>query len=211
MKTQTLVPQPKSGMLALKNILAPLDFSPALNNAIRDERGMETPVESITARLGRHPFLAGMNRSQLTMLADCATAVQFKQGQVIFQEGDRADRFYLIETGKVKLESSGGLGDPMLGWSWMFPPHIWTFTARALAPITAMFFDGAILHEYCDKDHSFGYELLKRMNLAMYQRMQATRNKILPVYHRRDIVQRPATSVAYGGARSVGPECSKVA
>jgi len=174
---------------------------------------METIVEgtSMTARLARHPFLAGLNRSQLAMLADCATTVQFQKEQVIFREGDRADRFYLIETGKVDLESSGGLGDPMLGWSWLFPPHVWTFTARAVEPTTAIFFDGAILQEYCEKDHSFGYEFLKRMNLVMYQRMQATRSKTLAIRQRRDIVHRRSAALAYGGARSLEPECSKVA
>ena len=163
------------------------------------------------ARLARHPFLAGMNQDQLALLANCATAVQFKKEQVIFREGDVADRFYLIETGKVNLEASGGLDGPMLGWAWMFPPHVWTFTARAVKPTTAIFFDSAILLEYCEKDPSFGYEFLKRMNLVMYQRMQATRNKTLAIRQRRDIVDRRSAALAYGGARSLEPECSKAA
>jgi CRP/FNR family cyclic AMP-dependent transcriptional regulator len=197
-------------MLALRNILVPLDFSSPSDNAASKERVIGTTAESMAARLGRHPFLAGMNRSQLAMLADFALAVQFTKGQVIFKEGDRADRFYLIETGKVDVESSAGLGDPMLGWAWMFPPHVWTFTARAVEPTTAIFFDGAILQEYCERDHSFGYEFLKCINLVMYQRMQATRNKALAI-HRRELVRRRAAIVAYGGARSFEPECSKVA
>ena len=119
-----------------------------------------------------------MNRRQLALLTACATAVQFKKGQVIFRESESADRFYLIETGRVTMESSDGLGDPRLGWSWMFPPHIWNFTARAGEAITAIFFDGAILREPCEKDHSFGYELLKRMSWVMYRRMQAARIKM---------------------------------
>ena len=109
----------------------------------------------MATRVTLHPFLAGMNRRQLALLTDCAIAIQFKKGQVIFREGDLASRFYLIETGKVILESSGGLGDPvvidtigagdLLGWSWMFPPHTWRFTARALETTTAIFFAGSNL------------------------------------------------------------------
>jgi CRP/FNR family transcriptional regulator, cyclic AMP receptor protein len=138
---------------------------------------LETAVDSMATRIARHPFFVGMNRRQLALLTASATAVQFERGQVIFRESEPADRFYLIETGKVIMESSDGLGDPRLGWSWMFPPHIWNFTARAVEPITAIFFDGAILREHCEKDHSFGYEFLKRMSLAMYQRMQAARKQ----------------------------------
>jgi CRP-like cAMP-binding protein len=148
-----------------------------------------------------------MNRSQLTILANCAEVVQFPEGRVIFREGDVADRFYLIETGKVNLESSCGLGDPMLGWSWMFPPHLRTTTARTVEPTTAVFFDAAILLEHCEHNPSFGYEFLKRLNFVMYQWMQGKRNSRLAI-HRGDPVRQHA---AYGKACSVGPEWSKVA
>jgi CRP/FNR family transcriptional regulator, cyclic AMP receptor protein len=150
-------------------------------------------------RVALHPFLAGMNRRQLALLADCVIAVQFKKGQMIFREGQLANRFYLIETGKVVLESGSGLGDPvvvdtigagdLLGWSWMFPPHTWHFSARAIEPTTAIFFSGTILREYCEKDHSLGYELLKRISLVMNRRMQAARNKMLTVHNRSATLQ----------------------
>ena len=61
-----------------------------------------------------HPFLAGMNHTQLALLTDCAMAVHFAKGQTIFREGEMANRFYLIETGKVVLESSNGLANPVI-------------------------------------------------------------------------------------------------
>lgn len=184
MKTQTLPAQSKSEMPALQNILVPLAFSPALTNGAKREGMIETTVESLATRVALHPFLVGMNRRQLALLISCAMPVQFKKGQVIFQEGQLADRFYLIETGKVVLESSGGPADPLLGWSWMFPPHTWTFTARAVEPTTAIFFYGTILREYCERDHSLGYELLKRMSSMMHQRMLAARQTMLTIHHR---------------------------
>jgi CRP-like cAMP-binding protein len=191
-------------------MLVPLDFSRHSNNTVRKERVIEPTSESMAARLARHPFLAGMNQRQLGLLAECAAAVQFQKGQFIFREDDVADRFYLIETGKVNLESSGGLGDPMLGWAWMFPPHIWTFTARAVEPTAAIFFDAATLLEYCEQDSSFGYEFLKRMNSVMYQRMQATRNKTLAIRQRLDIIHQRSAARAYGGPRSLEPGRSTV-
>ena len=101
-----------------------------------------------------------------------------------------ANWFYLIETGKVILESSEGLGDPavidtigagdLLGWLWMLLPYSWHFTARAVEATKAIFFYGTILREYCEKDHSLGHELLKRMTVVMNRRMQAARNKSWP-------------------------------
>ena len=146
-------------------------------------------TEPIATRVALHPFLAGMNRVQLSLLADCAMATHFKKGQTILREGEFANRFYLIESGKVVLEALDVSGKPLiietigsgdlLGWSWMFPPYTWRFTARAVEPIAAIFFHGTILREYCEKDHSLGYELLKRMSAVMVKRLQAARKNML--------------------------------
>jgi CRP/FNR family cyclic AMP-dependent transcriptional regulator len=155
--------------------------------------------ESLETRIALHPFLAGMNHAQLALLADCAIATKFKRGQTILREGDFANRFYLIETGKVVLESGEGFGEPvavetigagdLLGWSWMFPPHVWNFTARAIEPTTAIFFYGTILREYCERDPSLGYELFKRITPVMMKRLQAARRKMLSVHARRDALE----------------------
>jgi len=152
----------------------------------------EVQAEPIATRVALHPFLAGMNRPQLALLTDCAMATHFKKGETILREGEFANRFYLVESGKVVLESLDvsrerliietiASGD-LLGWSWMFPPYTWQFTARAVEPTVAIFFYGTILREYCEKDHSLGYELLKRMSAVMVKRLQAARKKML-VFH----------------------------
>jgi CRP-like cAMP-binding protein len=157
------------------------------------------PDETMQIRVALHPFLAGMNRGQLSLLTDCAMAVSFEKGQLIFRENECANRFYLIESGKVVLESGGspsspvivdaiGAGD-LLGWSWMFPPHTWHFTARAVEPTKAIFFYGTILRQYCERDHSLGYELLKRMTAVMNRRMQAARTKMLAIHHRKESLE----------------------
>ena len=116
-------------------------------------------------------------------------ATTFKKGQTILREGEFANRFYLVESGKVVLESGAGFNEPvvvetigpgdLLGWSWMFPPYVWQFTARALEQTTAIFFYGTILREYCEKDNSLGYELFKRMIVVMMKRLQAARKQML--------------------------------
>jgi len=64
----------------------------------------------------------------------------------------------------------------------MFPPYVWQFTARAVKPTTALFFCAAILREYCEKDHSLGYELLKRISAVMVTRVQAAHDQMLSLY-----------------------------
>jgi CRP/FNR family transcriptional regulator, cyclic AMP receptor protein len=152
----------------------------------------EIQIEPLGTRVALHPVLAGMNRTQLTLLTDCAVARHFNTGQTILREGDFANGFYLIEAGKVALESEAGFGESillqtigagdLLGWSWMFPPYVWQFTARPVEPTTALFFYAAILREYCEKDHSLGYELLKRISAVMVRRLQAAHDQMLSLY-----------------------------
>jgi CRP/FNR family transcriptional regulator, cyclic AMP receptor protein len=155
-----------------------------------EEKRISPERAQLEARVAAHPFLIGMIDHHVRLLADCALASHFNAGRVIFREGEMANRFYLIERGKVALESST-LGEPvrieeiqdgdLLGWSWLFPPYAWHFTARAVEDTTAIFFYGTILREYCEKDHSLGFELFKRMSVVMLRRLQAARQKLLSV------------------------------
>ena len=163
------------------------------------KKGKRIKPESMATRVVLHPFLAGMNRTQLRLLTDCAIASHFNPGQVILREGEMANRFYLIESGKVALESGRDFGEPvivetigagdLLGWSWMFPPYVWHFTARAVEPTEEIFFYGTILREYCERDHSLGFELFKRMAPIMLRRLQAARDKMMAVHHGRALLE----------------------
>jgi CRP/FNR family transcriptional regulator, cyclic AMP receptor protein len=162
------------------------------NTHMKTETEDETIVEPMATRVALHPFLVGLSKSHLALLTDCAMATDFTAGQTILREGEFANRFYLIESGKVELESGGAFGTPavietigagdLLGWSWMFAPYVWHFTARAVDRTKALFFYGTILREYCERDHTLGYELFKRMSAVMMKRLQAARTKMLAIH-----------------------------
>jgi CRP/FNR family transcriptional regulator, cyclic AMP receptor protein len=144
---------------------------------------------SLAEIIARHPFLQGMDRRHIQVMAESAMQMQFKENELIFREGDPANRFYLIEEGKVVLESSNehplsipvqviGAGD-VIGWSWLFPPYVWHFDARATEPTKAIFFYGTRLREQCESDHDLGYELMKRMTAVAISRLQAVRHELL--------------------------------
>ena len=121
----------------------------------------------------RQPFFKGMKARQLQVLADSAMVMNFETGQVIFQQGGPANRFYLILEGQAVLESelpdqtaipiqTLGPGDD-LGWSWLFPPYSTQLSARALAPTKTLFFYGTRLREQCEQDHELGYQIMSRI------------------------------------------------
>jgi CRP-like cAMP-binding protein len=136
-----------------------------------------------------HPFLRNLDARLLTALASCALPTSFQAGELIFREGELANRFYLIIEGRVQLEAEAtdrpgvladyiGEGD-VLGWSWLFPPYIWNFTARAVEPVRAVFLYGTWLREQCDADPALGYELMKRTTAVVIRRLQTARQQLV--------------------------------
>jgi CRP/FNR family transcriptional regulator, cyclic AMP receptor protein len=143
----------------------------------------------IEKRLAAHPFLEGMTRHHIELLVLCAVPTQFDPGQTIFLEGEPASGFYLVETGNVVLEAktSDGrqvvvdtvsAGEP-LGWSWLFPPYLWHFTARATEQCSAICLSGMLLRQHRDDDLTFSHELFRRTSEVMVRRLQRARGKLI--------------------------------
>lgn len=151
--------------------------------------GGEPATPELYERIAQQPFFAGLSAEHLKLLAAEALEVGFEAGEVIFQEGSPANRFFLIVTGKVVLESESmdrgaiaiqtlGPGDD-LGWSWLFPPYHLHLSARALEPTRAISFFGTRLREQCDRDHHLGYELMKRITEVAIKCLQAMRQRLM--------------------------------
>ena len=148
--------------------------------------------KQLEAAVAAHPFVLGLSEHHIRLLADCAMQTRFAQGHIIFRQGETANRFYLIEQGKVALDSSANNDEPvtideigagdLLGWSWLFPPYVWHFSARAVEPTSAIFFYGTVLREYCERDQALGFELFKRMSEVMMRRLQSARARLLAAY-----------------------------
>lgn len=149
-------------------------------------------MQSLATQIAEHPFFAGMAPEPLAVIAECAAPARVAARMFVFREGGEANRFYLIEKGKVALKvfapergaitiQTIGAGD-VLGWSWLFPPYRWHFDARALEDTTMVAFDGKCLRAKMEEDHDLGYELMRRFAQIIVQRLQATRLQLLDLY-----------------------------
>jgi CRP-like cAMP-binding protein len=139
------------------------------------------------AKLGKQSFTRGASPEFVHQLAKFSNEISFAAGQIVFKENELADRFYLILSGKIELETKADHGVPvkiqtlgpgdLLGWSWLFAPFRWHFTATAAEPCTALSFNGASLLIRAEENPVFGYELMKRISRQVIQRLQMTRER----------------------------------
>lgn len=143
-------------------------------------------MQTLEAILGEHYCFKGLDKKYFDIIAKNASQVSFDEGEFIFHENEKADKFFIIQEGIVALEAKLapdrdpitiqmiGEGD-VLGWAWLFPPHMWHFDAKAVAPTRAVAIDGNFMRDKCEEDHDLGYELLKRFANMIQQRLQAVR------------------------------------
>ncbi len=145
--------------------------------------------QSITEYLLTHDFFSELNKDFLTLLCESVNTLDIKKGQVLFRQGERADKFYIIRNGRISVQIPAIMGptleiqalstDQILGWSWLISPYQWHFQAKAEEDSELLEFDGIILLEQCEKEPKFGYELLKRFAALMSERLDASRQKMM--------------------------------
>ena len=83
--------------------------------------------QSIEDYLSDHAFFSGMDSSYLKFLSDSAIEHRIKAGDVLFQYGKNADKFYLLQKGQVAIQVPALMGpaldiqtlgdDQILGYS----------------------------------------------------------------------------------------------
>ncbi len=141
-------------------------------------------------KLQDHPFTADPPPGFIDTLAQFDSEVEFAPGQLIFREGTYADKFYLLLSGEVAIEATPRCGDAavaiqkigggdILGWSWLYPPFFWNFSARAVTHCHAIAFNAPAVMIHCEENPIFGYQLMKRLTQHVIRRLQCTRELLL--------------------------------
>lgn len=149
-------------------------------------------IKKIEALLKEHPFFSDMRQEYIDSLAGCASNVHFKARETIFRQDEKANHFYIIESGKVAIDLATpgrrvltietlGAGK-VLGWSWLFPPYEWQYGARAVEDTKAIAMDALCLRGKCEADPALGYDLMKRFSAIMLRRMQRARLQLIDMY-----------------------------
>ncbi|MFC9129488.1 cyclic nucleotide-binding domain-containing protein [Streptomyces sp. NPDC057099] len=135
---------------------------------------------------------AGLTAEQRERLMRVAHEVSFDAGTRLFEEGRRADRFWIVRTGTVALDlrvpgrraavvESLGYGE-LIGWSWHFPPYVWHLGAEAMSPVRAYEFDAEGVRAMCAQDAEFGRAIAAWVGRVVADRLHASRIRLLDLY-----------------------------
>jgi CRP/FNR family cyclic AMP-dependent transcriptional regulator len=149
-------------------------------------------MQTLDHLIRSHPFWQGLDSRHFQILNERAALVKFGVNEPIFHAGIGAEYFYLICTGRVALETfvpgKGALtietltAGEALGWSWLFSPYRWHFSAYSIDLTEAIAFGAHGLRKHARENHDFGYELTTRVSRIVWQRLQASRLQLTDLY-----------------------------
>lgn len=138
-----------------------------------------------TEVLQRFGFLSGVGEEPLRKIAMIADEESHKAGTILFNEGDPADRFYLVLAGEVDVGLKIGSGDrrvvdtivgqELLGWSAIPEPHTFLFDGAARTDITLIRIDAEKLRALLIEEPELGVRLLMAVAGAMGHRLKNAR------------------------------------
>jgi len=144
---------------------------------------------SITEYLSAHEFFSEFSDDVLKFLCECSSTREIKKGQILFLQGEHADKFYVVRSGRISIQMPAIMGptleiqavdeDQVLGWSWLISPYQWNFQTKAEEDSELLQFDGVAILARCEQEPKFGYELLKKFAGLMSVRLNAARQKMM--------------------------------
>jgi CRP-like cAMP-binding protein len=131
--------------------------------------------------LKRILVLRYLSDEMLDKIIPIVDILYFDEREVIFKEGDKGIRFYLLKRGKVVLEKrisdklsfSAGSVKPgySFGWSAMLEEGEYTLNAIAAEPCEVFSVSGEKIKKLLNEDHSMGYILNQGLLRVLKKRL----------------------------------------
>ena len=121
----------------------------------------------------------GMNTEFVKNLYDTGVKESFEEGKMLFLEGDKAQYFFILLKGRVKL-AVGEIRQLVymverpgeaFGWSSLVGRELYSATAKCMASTKLLKFERNEFRKVLEKDPSNGLELFRRLAGALGERL----------------------------------------
>ena len=144
-----------------------------------------------TEDLKKMVIMTHLKDDMLDRIISITDVLIFEDQEIIFRQGDIADRFYLVKMGKVLLEQrlaekitvSVGSIKPgfAFGWSTMIEEGYYTTDAVCAEPCEIYSMKGDKIRALCDKDPYMGYLLTRRLLVILKKRYDHRTDQFIKV------------------------------
>jgi len=163
------------------------------------ENGEETDMLSTEDMKGIY-LLDRLTDEMLEKILPLVQPLQFKDGEVVFEEGEKAENFYFLRRGKILLEveispeiiiSLGSIKTGYsFGWSALLPGSSHTSYAVCAEPSEVFAVPGKNFLDLLEGDHEMGYQVMKFVAEILKNRLDRRTGQFLKVMTKHPDIQR---------------------
>lgn len=137
------------------------------------------PAESLAVL----EILRGLDEAEKQLLKSLGRVEDYGPNSVIFNEGEEARKFYLVEEGQVAVKSQAARGmlfpisvvsvGQAFGWSALVSPHLYAATVVALSKTRAIAIDRESLLAQMRATPSFGLKIMENVASMISSRLRS--------------------------------------
>ncbi len=135
------------------------------------------------------PFFSGLEPAEIDLLSTRFQAEDRPTGHVFFNQGEHADRLYLVVSGRVSIRFKPDDGDVLpvadigpggvFGWSSALGRRAYTSSAVGVEDCTTLSIRGAALRRLCETHPGTGVVLLERLAEVIAERLRNTHEHVV--------------------------------
>jgi CRP-like cAMP-binding protein len=139
--------------------------------------------------LNKFPFFNGLSKDDVSLLSKKFSRVELPQDTVIFNQGQRADRVYILLSGEVSIRFKPHDGEVIpvaelsegdaFGWSAALGRDVYTSCAVTTKESTALYISGKDLRDLCITHPETGVLILERLAAVIAERLKNTHEKVV--------------------------------
>ena len=131
----------------------------------------------------------GLTDSQLQRVVSIAKEIQIQKGQWLFQEGQAADRIFVLSEGSIEFltKINGEYELPIkivrskgecMGTTALITPHIYSLSSRSTEDATLFVIKCNDLQNILEEDSVIGYTIIRNLAQHLLGRLKETRQEL---------------------------------
>ncbi|MCP3875958.1 MAG: cyclic nucleotide-binding domain-containing protein [Desulfobacteraceae bacterium] len=134
-------------------------------------------------------MLGYLSEDMLKSLIPITDILSFNKDEMVFKEGEKADRLFLLHKGKILLEQrvTGTMTVSLssikpgfsFGWSAMLDNNLYSSDAICAEPCEVYSFRESRIKNLMEKDHSMGFIISQRLLYVIKKRFDARTDQFI--------------------------------
>ncbi len=130
-------------------------------------------------RLRNVEIFQGLTDWELRIVSQFFHEESFPEGASICEEGERADRLFILEQGAVAIKFKKGehheirTSGKIIGWSFLVPPNRYTASAETIAPSKLLVINSPDFYYVIHREPKMGVKVMDNLAQVVASRMKA--------------------------------------